>query len=249
MASPVIVRLLSITKERSDELELMDDLSIQGDELEQTLEEIERINRALGGYAPSIEGLEALLPPGIERVRVLDVGTGSAELPRRMVEWGRARGIEIRVKAIDLAKTTVARARRLSHSHPEIDVALENLFDVAGEFDVVHGALVLHHFPARSTADAIGKMFSLAKIGVVVNDLHRHFVAWASIKVITRLFAKSRLVQNDGPLSVRRGFTRADLEAICRQAGVPAPELAWRPMFRWRMLIRRADRRGTRAVG
>jgi hypothetical protein len=46
-------------------------------------------------------------------------------------------------------------------------------------------------------------------------------------------------VKNDGPLSVRRGFTRDDLSAICHDAGVPAPSLAWRPMFRWRMMIRR----------
>jgi 2-polyprenyl-3-methyl-5-hydroxy-6-metoxy-1,4-benzoquinol methylase len=236
----MIARLLSITKERSDELELMDDLSIQGEELELTLAEIERINRAFGGYAPSIEALEALAPPGAKRISVLDVGTGSADLPRRMVDWGRRRGIDVRVKAIDLAETTVARARRLSYAHPEIAVAKENLFDLDGEqFDVVHAALVLHHFPGRSAADAIRKMFSLARWGVVVNDLHRHFVAWASIKLITRLFAKSRLVKNDGPLSVRRGFTREDLESICREAKVPAPSLAWRPMFRWRMLIRR----------
>jgi 2-polyprenyl-3-methyl-5-hydroxy-6-metoxy-1,4-benzoquinol methylase len=235
----VIAQLLSITKERSDELELMDDLSIQGEELELTLAEIERINRALGGYAPSLEALEALLPPGTKKVSVLDVGTGSADLPRRMVEWGRRRGVEVRVKAIDLAETTVARARRLSFAHPEIDVALANLFDVEEQFDIVHAALVLHHFPGGSAAEAIRKMFALSRLGVVVNDLHRHFVAWASIKLITRFFARSRLVKNDGPLSVRRGFLREDLEAICRDAGVPPPELAWRPMFRWRMLIRR----------
>ena len=231
--------IFSITKERSDELELMDDLSIQGEELETTLAEIERINQTLGGYAPSIEALQALLPSGAKRVSVLDVGTGSADLPRRMVEWGRDRGIEVRVKAIDLAQTTVDRARRLSRSHPEIDVELTNLFDLDGvQFDVVHAALVLHHFPGGSAADAIRKMFQLAKLGVVVNDLHRHLVAWASIKLITRLFSKSRLVKNDGPLSVRRGFLREDLEAICKAAGVPKPEIAWRPMFRWRMLIR-----------
>ncbi len=237
----MIAELLSITKERSDELELMDDLSIQGEELEVTLAEIEQINRTLGGYAPSIEGLELLIPPGTKRMTVLDVGTGSADSPRRMVEWARTRGIELRVRAIDLAETTIDRARRLSREHPEIDVQLVNLFDLSKDepFDVVHAALVLHHFPGKSAAQAIQKMFELARWGVVVNDLHRHFVAWASIKLLTGLFAKSRLVRNDGPLSVRRSFTREDLFALCREAGVPAPELAWRPMFRWRMLIRR----------
>jgi 2-polyprenyl-3-methyl-5-hydroxy-6-metoxy-1,4-benzoquinol methylase len=72
-----------------------------------------------------------------------------------MVVGGRRRGIDVRVKAIDLADTTVARARRLSHAHPEIEVAKVNLFDIEEqEFDVVHAALVLHHFPGKSAADA-----------------------------------------------------------------------------------------------
>ncbi len=227
--------------ERSDELELMDDLSIEGEELEVTLAEIETINRTLGGYAPSVEGLASLVPPSMRRVTVLDVGTGGADLPRRMVEWGRARGVDVRVKAIDLTETTIGRARRLSQSYPEIEVERINLFDLeeSEPFDVVHAALVLHHFPGRATVDAIRKMFALSRLGVVVNDLHRHVVAWASIKVLTRIFARSRLVRNDGPLSVRRGFIRDDLIAICREASVPAPELSWRPMFRWQMLIRR----------
>jgi 2-polyprenyl-3-methyl-5-hydroxy-6-metoxy-1,4-benzoquinol methylase len=227
--------------ERSDELELMDDLTIQGEELEVTLSEIEMLNRALGGYPPTIEGLEALLPNGQKRLTVLDVGTGSADLPRHMVDWGRKRGIEVRVKGIDLTPTTIERARRLSRSHPEIDVALENLFDLPDDqkFDVVHASLVLHHFRGSSAADAIRKMYELCSLGVVVSDLHRHIVPWAALKLGTRVFAKSRLVQNDGPLSVRRAFSREDLFSLCEQAGVPRPEVAWRPMFRWRMLIRR----------
>lgn len=221
----------------------MDDLAIQGEELELTLEELELINRAFGGYTPSLEGLAALVPEDARRVRVLDVGTGGADTPRRMVEWGRARGIEVRVTGIDLAETTVARARRLSRSHPEIDVELRDLFELPDEatFDVVHAAAVLHHFPGGAAARALAKMYGLARRGVVINDLHRHPLAWASAKLVTGLFSRSRLVKNDAVVSVQRAFTKEDFFRLCREAGLPEPEVAWRPMFRWRMVVRRPE--------
>lgn len=229
------------TAERSEEPELMDDLAIQGEELELTLEELELINRAFGGYTPSLEGLAALVPDGAARVHVLDVGTGGADTARRMVEWGRARGVDVRVTGIDLAETTVARARRLSRSHPEIDVELRDLFDLPDDqtFDVVHAAAVLHHFPGLAAARALKKMYALARWGVVINDLHRHPLAWASAKLVIGTLSRSRLVKNDAAVSVQRAFTKADFVAMCEEAGLPAPELAWRPMFRWRVVIRR----------
>ena len=100
----------------------MDDLDVQGPELEQTLSQIEFINRTLGGYGPSLDGLAALCPEGEKTITVLDVGTGGGDTPRRMVDWGRRRGLDVRVTAIDLSETTVEYARARSTAYPEIDV-------------------------------------------------------------------------------------------------------------------------------
>lgn len=217
----------------------MDDLANQGPELERTLAEIELVNRALGGYGPSIEGLRRLMPADCRELSVLDVGTGSGDIPRRLVQWGRRHGCRVRVTGIDLAETTIAMAQRESIGFDDLTFEVQNLFEIpdARRFDIVHAAATLHHFVGDEAQRALNKMFRLARFGVVVNDFHRHPLAWLGIKILTSVFSRSRLVRYDGPLSVLRSFTRADFHRMCDAEGLPAPEIVWRPMFRWRVVL------------
>jgi hypothetical protein len=57
---------------------------------------------------------------------------------------------------------------------------------------------------------------------VLVNDLHRHRVAYASIRLLSRLFSHSVMVKHDGPVSVRRAFRPLELENLARRAGIRA---------------------------
>ena len=219
----------------------MDDPSIGGPELERTLDELAVINRTLGGTRVSWRGVSALLPTNQPEVSLLDVGTGAAATPRHLVEQARARGVRLRVRGIDLSDTTVAHARSRCTGWPEITVERQNLYTLGAEdrVDIVHSSLVLHHFPGEEAIRALAAMWRLARVGVVINDLHRHPVAWVSIRGLTRVFSKNRLIRSDGAISVLRAFSRAELLALATQAGLPPPELRWEPMFRWLMIFRR----------
>ncbi|MDD5657771.1 MAG: SAM-dependent methyltransferase, partial [Elusimicrobia bacterium] len=63
--------------------------------------------------------------------------------------------------------------------------------------------------------------------------------AFYSIRWLAAALAKSRLIRHDAPLSVLRAFRRSELEAACRRAGLPAPEISWRWAFRWRVVVAR----------
>ena len=219
----------------------MDDLSIQGPELERTLFEIEMVNRVLGGYGPSLEGLRRLRGPKQDELTVLDVGTGSGDIPRKMVEWGRRLGCRVHVTGIDLTPTTIDLARREAGDQEGLRFEQQDLFEMPDEpsFDVVHAAATLHHFVGADAQRALGKMYRLSRRGVVVNDFHRHPLAWLGIRILTVLFSKSRLVRNDGPLSVLRSFHRSELVQMCQAEGIPTPTIGWRPMFRWLAIVQR----------
>lgn len=234
---------------RSSQAELMDDLSIQGPELEETLLQIETINRTLGGNAPSLFGLARLVPRHQKRVTVLDVGTGGGALSRRIIAFLEERGHRPEVTAIDLSETSVRFARRRSAPQGNLRFEVRDLFDLPNEpsYDVVHAAAVLHHFPGDSALGALKRMVSLSRLGVVVNDLHRHPVAYYGIKALTRAFSRNRLIRNDAPLSVRRGFMRAELRRLAEHAGVDRVEISWRPMFRWVVVAHRAGPGASRA--
>ena len=227
--------LLPDFSKRSERLELMDDLSIQGDELEETLRQVERINTLARGPAISLSGLDSVVPPGADSLSVLDVGTGSGDVPRHIADWAEKRGITASIKGIDLSHTTIHYARRRSTRWERLEFELRNLFDLPDneQYDVVHASLVLHHFQGREAVEALEKMYRLARWGVVVNDLQRHLVPWVGLRLGLPLVTRNRLVRHDGPLSVLRGFTRRELLRLARQAGAEQPSVAWEFPFRW----------------
>ena len=101
-----------------------------------------------------------------------------------------------------------------------------------GSVDVAHSALFLHHFPAETAILLLREMARVARCGVVINDLERHPAAYLGIRVLTGALSRSRLIRHDAPLSVRKGFTRPELEALARGAGLRA-EIERRWAFRY----------------
>lgn len=219
----------------------MDDPDVPDGDLLRALGNIERLNRRLRGYAPSLHGLARLLPEAARAVSVLDVGAGSGDGARRMVDWARARGLTAEVRGIELSDVSVAYARTRCAGYPEIEVERRDLFTLPARptFDVVHASQVLHHFAGDAARRALTHMLAVSRWGVVINDLHRHPVPWAFVKGLTRVAFDDRLVRYDGPLSVRRGFVGEELEALGRAAGARRIELSWCALFRWSLVLRR----------
>ncbi len=226
-------------RRRSEERELMDADDAPEEELRATFRELAVINRRLGGHAASLGALNVLTPPGTKRLRILDVGCGDGEAASVILSWAEARGIEAEVHGIDLSDASVGlaserRRRGLTFSHDDLFA-----LGAADAYDLVHASLMLHHSPGDTAERALKAMHERARLGVAVNDLHRHPLAYHGIKGLTAVFSGNRLIRHDAPLSVLRGFSRSELEGLCRRAGLPRPDLRWRWAFRWQMAVPR----------
>ncbi len=226
---------------RRREFEIMDDPEIDAREVASALDELALLNRALNGYAPSIEGIRRLLPAGVRAFSLLDVGSGGGDLAKRVHSWANARGVEAQILGIDVSAPAIAHARRRYADTPQIDFERADLLELpaARSFDIVHCALALHHFDGESAIAALKQMFALSRWGVVINDLHRHPLAYLGIRALTRVFSNSRMIRNDAPLSVLRAFRRADFERLAREAALGEPSIRWHWAFRWRVLFRK----------
>jgi SAM-dependent methyltransferase len=227
-------------KNRSTAPELMDDFSIIGAELDQTLAELRHVNRYLGGLSSTLAALAPAVRKEPSRTyRILDIGSGSADIPEGIVRWARKRGARVEIVATDINPYTCAYARRCVADVPEIRVVAANVFELPfadGSFDYVHAAMFTHHFTQTECAEILQNMCRIATRGVIINDLHRHPLAYYSIQFLTRLLSKSRLVKHDAPLSVLRSFRRADIEELRRKTGLDI-RYRWRWAFRWLMTI------------
>ncbi len=231
-------------RHRHDAPELMDDLTLAGDALQQNLDELETINTWLGGYAPIIRGLELLQTqaawPRHRPLRLADVGSGGGDTLRVIAAWARRRKIAVELTGIDANAFMVDYARRKCAAWPEISFQQLDIFAPAfGQqaFDVITCSLFCHHFSDDLLAVLLHQLAGQARLGVVVNDLHRHSLAYYSIKWLTRLFGGSFLVQHDAPLSVARAFNRTDLIDLCARATISVRRLRWRWAFRWELVI------------
>lgn len=226
---------------RSEGRELIDAPGLDPAELAECLGELAFINTALGGHRATLGALARLIPSGRREFDVLDVGSGGGDTARSIVAWARRRGLTARVHGIDLAPEAVACARRSSAGLPGLEFSVQDLFGLpaARKYDVVHAALLLHHLSDEEAVRALSRMHELCRVGLVVNDLHRHPFAYHSIRRLTALLSRNRLIRHDAPLSVLRGFCRSGLEDLARRASLPAPEISWHWAFRWRMIAAR----------
>ena len=72
-------------------------------------------------------------------------------------------------------------------------------------------------------------------MGWLINDLHRHPMAYFLFKHISRLLRLDYMVQHDGAISVARAFTRADWMRALIAAGIPMEQtsIVWWFPFRY----------------
>lgn len=226
---------------RSTLPELMDDLAADPAVTRQSLRELELINRLLGGFALSLEALDTLrLEAAHAPVRIVDVGCGSGDMLRRMAHWARRRGIPVDLVGVDWNPVMIAVAQEASVAYPEVryvlaDVWSDELTQLGA--DVVHSSLFCHHFDAPELPRLMRHFAASARRAVVVNDLHRHWFAYYSIILLTRLFSRSTQVKYDGPVSVLRAMTRADWVEALAAAGLSGYQLRWRWAFRWQLIV------------
>ncbi len=199
---------------------LLDDPDADPAIVAQSLRNIARANRWFGGAAAVRHGLARTLGNVHrgERVTLLDVGTGLGDLPRTAVKWGASRGIAIVPIGLELNRAAAALALR--YGLPTI-VACAGTPPIRDQaVDVVLVSQVAHHLAADSIIDLFRTCNRIARRAVVVADLRRHSLAAQSFRLGGRLLGFDAVTLSDGVTSIRRGFSRRELQGLLERAGV-----------------------------
>jgi SAM-dependent methyltransferase len=153
--------------------ELMDSPNADPGELGRMLRDLAWINRFLGGYRVIRTQLAPQLLPVSRPARILDVGTGLADIPRALVRWARERDLPVQVAAVDRHGRVVGLARRTCAGYPEVHVqradALALPFPDAS-FDVVLASLLLHRMERDEPVRLLRELNRVARRAVIVND-------------------------------------------------------------------------------
>lgn len=206
------------------------------------LEDLRKVNRFLANYHATLKYfsslVQAIAKSSAKPIRVLDVATGSADIPVAIVKWARKQGIRIEVTAIDNNPIAVREAAAFTLGYPEITVAVADGFSLPfeeGSYDIVLCAKTLHHFSEEDTVRLLQEIGRVAASGYIVMDLRRSWVAWALISTLARLFTRNSFTRHDGPMSVLRSYTVPELDTLAERAGLAGSRVAKEPF--WLMIL------------
>ncbi len=221
---------------RSSEKEFLDDSSLSTKDLYQNLSELDSINKLTGGYRASIRGLKLLLSkkPGIQSI--LDIGFGGGDSILQLNKFASKTKNKIFFYGVDLKSDCFNYAIQRLANFRNVKLLCSDYKNIQPELyektDVIHCSLFLHHLEESE----IINLFQIARAYnciLLINDLHRNKIAYHSIKFLTRLFSNSWLVKNDATISVKRGFTKTELENMLVKSGYSNFSVKWYFAFRY----------------
>jgi len=234
--------ILVDTSQRSSATEIMDDFSLEGKIFRDTLDKLETINRTLGGNIVTIGGLKTLLKdqPKDQEIVIVDLGCGHGDILRDVAKFGRKRGYKFKLIGIDANQDAIDYAEELSQDFEELEFQTLDIFSEAFQklnFDVVLCTLFAHHFKDEELKPLLKGLLSNARLGIVINDLHRHKLAYYLFKLIG-LFVRNRMVREDGLTSILRAFKRKELEQISTELKAQF-SIKWKWAFRYQWILQK----------
>jgi len=221
---------------RSTGKEYMDDLDFHGPALEESFQFITFINLLGGGRRTLLNGLSHALRGRSRQdpVDILDVGCGLGDLGLAIVGWGRRTGRNLQYCGLERSPHILAHARR--HTDDErVSFRLGDLFDEnLPPADIILASMVLHHFDDDGIVRAVAHLRRRARVALLINDLERSPIAYSLAWLLTRPL-RNQASRDDALLSVRKGFSAAELRSLLTRAGVGAEGLVRRAIG-WRLL-------------
>lgn len=214
---------------KSHQKELLDADEIPEVDLIQNLKELKFINTYLGGHDVIKKGLKQFEKEGH---KILEIGSGGGDnlmMLKRNFPENKYAGLDIKEVCVEYSISLDSEIKWIKEDYKK--------HQPTEPYDLIFNSLFCHHFDDASLVEMLIWMNKNSKKGFFIGDLHRHWLAYFSIKLLTKLFSKSYLVKNDAPLSVQRGFTKKEWQILLQKAGIENYSISWCWAFRHLIVV------------
>jgi len=230
------------TQYRTQETEIMDDFSLQGEELRDALDQIARINQLLGGNKITLHGIKKLLKQShkAKTITIADIGCGNGDMLRMLAKFGQKNKLNFKLIGIDANEFTINYAKKLSTAYSNIEYQCVDIFseDFKNiQCDIILCTLTLHHFTNEQILNIITIFRNNAATGIIVNDLHRSKIAYRLFEMICFIFNLNSMSREDGLVSILRGFKKNELEEFSKKLNLKNYTISWKWAFRYQWII------------
>jgi len=223
--------------QRSYQKELLDRDDIPFSDIARNMKELEFINTHLGGHVITLEGFKKIfdqVDTNKKELIVCEIGCRGGDNLQVIDNWCKSKNLRAITIGIDMNRDCIEFAK--THTklrHPQWINSDYRKISFTQKPDIIFNSLFCHHFNEVEMEELLRWMKHYAQTGFFINDLHRHPLAYHSIKWLSRIFSRSYLVKHDAPLSVLRGFKKDELRHSLEMAGIINYQIEWKWAFRW----------------
>ncbi len=227
-------------RERDNTLEELLDAPVADQRLlARNLRDIRRINLMLGWTSLALKQVaQTVTSQHLQTFSLLDVATGSADIPKAIARWAQRQQLQAKITATDISEQVLDAARANCADTPEIHLEQQNALALAyadQSFDLVLCSMALHHFSPTDAPALLRELARVARSAVIVSDLQRSFPAYLGAWLLTHTLMPNQLTRHDAPASVRRAYTASEVRALADQAGLHSTTI--RTVFPFRQIL------------
>jgi 2-polyprenyl-3-methyl-5-hydroxy-6-metoxy-1,4-benzoquinol methylase len=225
---------MSKFSQRSSKTELLDAADIPFADIEQNMRELDKINHLLGGHRITVKGIRQLIASSQKKITICEIGCGGGDNLKVIHNYCIQQQINVDLIGIDIKAACINYAAQQNKQLPCQWICSDYAAVNFGQQmpDIIFSSLFCHHFSNPQLTSMLEWMRQNSRIGFFINDLHRHPLAYYSIRWLTQIFSSSYLVKNDAPISVERGFRKSEWIQLCQQAGLDTVSIKWEWAFR-----------------
>lgn len=224
--------------QRIDEAEIMDDFDLPAAELVPVLKGLGNLNAWFGGHHLLIDALKKF--PVQAGNHIGDWGCGGGDGLKAIARRAQQQHMPLTFTGVDAAPAAISFAQRETAAYPNISYLQSDVMNPELQnkgFDIIISSLFTHHFGDEAWIALVKNMYQSARRGVIITDLHRHWLPYYAVMFLSRYIIRNKMMEYDGPLSVRRSFTRQDLQQLLAKAGISNYKIKWKWAFRWQLTI------------
>lgn len=227
--------------ERSEKKELLDlgGAYYSHDEYRHCLKKLFQVNKLFGFFKSTVNILHDHFA---KESTLLDVGCGGGLFILHLSQFFP----HMKMLGIDISLAAIADAEQSlqiwQNKNPNIQVAFQlqeqnQLKLTKNSFDIILTTLVCHHLTDEELIIFLQQMYLAAGKAVIINDLHRHRLAYWLYGLVSPLLFQNRLITHDGLISICRGFTRTEWQLLLEKASIQNYQLKWCFPFRWQLIL------------
>jgi len=209
--------------QRATTQELIDQLDCDPALASDSYRFMETVNSYFGG----IQTVQRFLSAEIEKrssaspLRILDIGSGSCDIPLAVSRWARAHDMPLHVTCLETSAQAfaIARARLERAGDPAVQVLQQDAFiyQPSEPYDFAVASMCFHHFTTTQILTLVQRLRGFVRRSLLINDLRRSPFASFGAGLLLAVTGAPEGVRHDALLSIRRGFKVHELSAMLGQ--------------------------------